>query len=301
MEVKAETQTIKANLESPTRPKIRRKSSAGEPTMTIHTKEAHNDILDIFNQPLRSVRPIGEAPEIEDEEDEYDADDYTCTSAGESTGTGRISSATSEAGDLDGDVTQTRNATMTSDLIDAKSDLTEARSDITDAKSASEWSDFTRSKHVPKLDHLKDSTETGIVGGESVFKAPHEASPPRHGGLLIAPASPSPTEDPKTLFLPSPPVDYEAPTGPYRDPEQVAQSRLPFMTPIVEKTESSFPFASRTPAVPSTQSPATPLRDLHVQPPTAELEGLLIHSPTAEPEDLLLQSPLHDTADDDDM
>ncbi len=37
-----------------------------------------------------------------------------------------------------------------------------------------------------------------------------------------------------------PPVDYEAPTHPYRDASQASQNRLPFMTPIVEKTESSL-------------------------------------------------------------
>lgn len=45
----------------------------------------------------------------------------------------------------------------------------------------------------------------------------------------------------KPRFIPIPPVDYEpTPNRPYRDPELLAQNKMPFMTPIAERTESSL-------------------------------------------------------------
>lgn len=44
----------------------------------------------------------------------------------------------------------------------------------------------------------------------------------------------------RTIFIPMPPEDYEPPTRPYRDPAEVANNRLPFMTPIAERTEASL-------------------------------------------------------------
>ena len=219
MEVKAEAQTVKANLESPTGPKLRRKNSA-EPTMTLHTKAATDDILDIFNQPLRNVGPIGDQAESEAETD-YDDDD---SSAGESTGTGHIS-GTSEYGD------------ETQDVRDA----TEPKSEETGNASASPWSDFTKSKHVPKLNTTEDNetVDTREPGSEPdpvVFE-----DQPQENQELSTPVSPEfQSENARTKFIPIPPEDFEAPTHPFRDPVQAAQNRLPFMTPIVEKTESSL-------------------------------------------------------------
>ncbi len=45
---------------------------------------------------------------------------------------------------------------------------------------------------------------------------------------------------PRTRFIPIPPEDYNPPTRPYRDPAEVANNRLPFMTPITERTETSL-------------------------------------------------------------
>ena len=267
--------TVKTNLASPTRPKIRRKSSA-EPTMTIHTKEAHNDILDIFNQPLRNVRPIGEEDaDAAGEESDYDEDDYT--SAGESTGTGRISGATSEAGDVD-DETRTRNATT-------------ASGDLTEAKSASEWSDFTRSKHMPRVHDGDESTETAALTTADNTEASHAYDGAADDdGALAAPTSPTTAEvaaegEPVTKFVPIPPEDFETPIGTYRDSAQRAQSRLPFMTPIVEKTESSFHFATNKDGSDgdrTTSKTPCPARVETTEPPIAEMEDLLIQSPLQE-------------------
>lgn len=229
-EVKAEVQTstyliisfekymlifglVKTNLESPTGPKLRRKNSA-EPTMTLHTKAATEDILDIFNQPLKNIGLVSSQAESAGESD-YEDDDYT--SAGESTGTGRIS-APSEFGDDETDIQSLINH------------------DETGGPSASPWSDFTASKHVPRVD-LDHMTESEIDGG-----------PGEHGFVIleddvdvVTPISPKPEREPqRTKFIPLPPEDYEPPNRSFRDPSQVLQNRLPFMTPIVEKTESSM-------------------------------------------------------------
>ena len=221
MEIKGETQTIKANLESPTGPKLKRKPSS-EPTMTLHTRAATDDILDIFNQPLRSVGLLDEQAESEAETD-YEDEDYT--SAGESTGTVHISGA-SECGDA------------TQEL----KDITESNSDGTGAHSVSPWSEFTKSKNLPRVNGDGDRSMPASEESQSdpvlaIFEDLHQ-----HGdGELKTPVSPGPQVEPvHTRFAPIPPEDYEAPTHPYRDPEQAAQSRLPFMTPIVEKTESSL-------------------------------------------------------------
>ncbi|MCJ1468839.1 hypothetical protein MMC07_007469 [Pseudocyphellaria aurata] len=223
-EVRAEVQTIKTNLESPTGPKLKRKNSV-DPTMTLHTKAATSDILDIFNQPLRNVSLLSSQTESAGESD-YDDDDYT--SAGESTGTGRISGP-SEFGE----------------------DEPEARNSIdhgeTDAASESIWSDFTASKHVPKLD--MDNVAIGedndlvveqqfCLVRDSVTTAHREN---KHVVDITIPVLPDPEmSSPRTKYIPLPPEDCEVPSRPFRDSSQAVQNRLPFMTPIVERTESSM-------------------------------------------------------------
>lgn len=91
----------------------------------------------------------------------------------------------------------------------------------------------------------------------------------------------------KPRFVPIPPEDYEpTPLRPYRDPAVAAQSKLPFMTPIVERTESSM--------APSTifQNPdyftaTTPSRSdadgrKYNSPSKLQVENLLLSSPAAE-------------------
>lgn len=207
---------VKTNLESPTGPKLRRKASA-EPTMTINTRAATDDILDIFNQPLRDLGPLGSHADSGGESD-YDDDDYM--SAGESTGTGRISGTTSEFGD---DETGVRSVPIP---------------DVSDPKSVSEWSEFTASKHVPKVDGEETEDDATDYTGKDCSAVEQVEEDVQ---ALITPASPKATfETRHTKYVPIPPEDYEAPSGPYRDPLQVSQNRLPFMTPIVEKTESSI-------------------------------------------------------------
>ena len=193
--------------------------------MTLHTKAATEDILDIFNQPLRNVDPMA-GPGDSAGESDYEDDDYT--SAGESTGTGRISGM-SEFGDTEPDIK-----------------VVNPEENSAAATSVSPWSDFTASKHVPNLtaQEIEDGKITGETGEHGYVVL--EDSAPRNDERdedidLITPISPEPQEDLiRPRYVPIPPEDYEAPTRPYRDPSQVSQNRLPFMTPIVEKTESSM-------------------------------------------------------------
>ncbi len=103
--------------------------------MTLHTKEAMEEIYGIFNQPLKTPGVNENEAGSEESEDE---DDYT--SAGESTTTGQMSGATSEYEDE-----------TEAELTEAKSTIDDADDTThTDADSVSAWSDFTISKHVPK-------------------------------------------------------------------------------------------------------------------------------------------------------
>ena len=223
MEVKAETQTIKTNLDSPAGPKLRRKNSA-EPTMTLHTRAATDDILDIFNQPLRNMGPIGSHHDSAGESD-YDEDDYT--SGGESTGTGHLS-VPSEMGDE-------TEANMEDVGIQER----------TENETAAQWSDYTskRDNHKNALEDIlnRESDDQDDHASNAVNTIPSYTTDEPED--LVTPNSPpTPPESEQLRFVPIPPEDYEPPTRPYRDPAQVSQNRLPFMTPIVEKTESSLGF-----------------------------------------------------------
>ncbi|KAL8638572.1 MAG: hypothetical protein Q9228_004289, partial [Teloschistes exilis] len=222
MEVKGETQTVKTNLESPTGPKLKRKSSA-EPTMTLHTKAATDDILDIFNQPLRNVGALSNQVDSAGES-EFEDDDYT--SAGESTGTGAISGV-SEFGD---------------DEVAAPRAVAEHEESA--CKSAGPWSDFTASKHVPRLheadEHVHEERTAGSEDHEFVVLEDAQSMRNTQEELVTPIEKETLDSFERPRFVPLPPEDCEPPTRPYRDPSQVAQNRLPFMTPIVEKTESSF-------------------------------------------------------------
>jgi checkpoint serine/threonine-protein kinase len=185
--------------------------------MTFHTRAATDEIYDIFNQPLASTEEA-----VEDEShDEYDDDDTVYTSAGESTG-----------------------------KIDDTS-LDPATSG--DGNTGSQWSEFTK-RHVHGVG--EDTQEiTGSVNQDDTTGADYSTGE-RPRPLSVAeedlaaeeidnvttPLSSEPeveilNQEPQ--FIPVPPEDYEPPQHDYRQ-FQRSQNRLPFMTPIVEKTESSL-------------------------------------------------------------
>lgn len=191
-----------------------KRKGSKEQTMTLHTRAATDEIYDLFNQPL----PAEEEQEEEEVSDDDDGDttDGDYTSGGESTRTSQIPT-TSEAGD-DFDETS-------------------------EVKSVSEWSEFTARKHIPKLgdDENDDTQASRFSAADDTFDV-IEVELPRHNDEedLATPISPELPSNARTMFVPIPPEDYEPSTGPYRDPSQISQNRLPFMTPIAEKTESSL-------------------------------------------------------------
>ncbi|KAF4459438.1 BUB kinase [Fusarium albosuccineum] len=228
-----ETQIIKAKLDSPSRPKLKKKNTS-EPTMTIHTKAATDDIYDIFNAPLK---PAGHQDEESGDEDDYESDDNYTTDV-ESTGTTRQIEP-SEAGD----------------------------DETTDVKSVSEWSDFSTRRHIPNINGEGDEedeeegerndTQVSDLIDTSVPEPEHEPSEALENSVhqdrtenvegeeedveeLETPVTEEFPPMSRTVFIPIPPEDYEPPTRPYRDPAEVANNRLPFMTPITERTEVSL-------------------------------------------------------------
>lgn len=241
-----ETQIIKAKLDSPSGPKFRKRNAGADPTMTMHTRAAHDDIYDIFNQPVKRTEE-----EESTHEDDYDTDDYT--SGAESTGTTR-NIATSEVGDEDDE----------DEADEAADDVADETSDV---KSVSEWSEFNTGKHVPDLlaeegdgqqeEREEEDNEEGAqdqedidstqssdlidVSGEPSSPTSHNPEDEEEDDEILTPISDSfilPIT--RTSFVPIAPEDYVGPTRPYRDPVDAANNRLPFMTPITERTEASL-------------------------------------------------------------
>lgn len=224
---------VKAKLDSPSGPKMRKKHPA-EPTMTLHTKAATNDIYDIFNAPLKSSA----------QQDESDDDAYM----------------------TDGDYTSGGESTCTTRQIE----MQEADDET---KSVSEWSDFTARKHMPGLDgDAEEGQDENETQASNLIAFDNDEDDGEHSGPLTAVIAPiddchesiTPTSEdfPSTIqtkFVPIPPEDYVAPTRPYRDAAEVANNRLPFMTPITERTESSLGVV--TGAKPNFFEARTPCRD----------------------------------------
>ncbi|KAF2640019.1 hypothetical protein P280DRAFT_401157 [Massarina eburnea CBS 473.64] len=235
-EVRGETQTIQTNLDSPTGRKVRRKKGSKEATVTINTKEAMDEIYGIFNQPLQEHTEAAAEAESEDESsDGGEEDDYT--SGGESTGTGMISCANSEFGD------DTTAADFTLGTTMGDEDM-ESEADNTDAKSVSAWSDFTETKHIPEEHRRHASDDEDEDSDAESFTEISHSQLEEESEELVTPTSPDRPSSLPTRFVPVPPEDYDVPTRPYRDPVVAANNRLPFMTPIVEKTESSLGIAT---------------------------------------------------------
>ncbi|EFQ96865.1 BUB protein kinase [Nannizzia gypsea CBS 118893] len=214
-EIKGETQIVKTNLDSPTGPRIKKRGST-EPTMTFHTKAATDEIYGIFNQPLKSELQLAKDVDSVYGSD-YEDDDYT--SVGEITTTSGISAPGSEFGD---DETNTFEATRASIGADRLRDQTEG--DIT---SVSAWTEFSPEEHIPRAGTRTPRDGEDAENSDSLGTMPT----PRRGDRIVH-------QDENFVLVP--PEDYNPPRGPYRDAFVAAQNRLPFMTPIVEHTETSL-------------------------------------------------------------
>ena len=196
--------------------------------MTIVSKVATDEIYEIFNAPLRSEEPpADDASEEESSEEEDDDDDDDYTSGGESTCTGRISGATSEYGD------ETQG-----DLEAAKAEQEESTQDPSDNTA---WSEFTISKPSisgDSADCNESASDDGSDSDNDEEEGVNDASQSEDDAEDEDVATPVANAAPHHIPIPS--NDFNIPTRPYRDAEQKAYSRLPFMTPIVEKTETSI-------------------------------------------------------------
>lgn len=239
--VQEKTQTIKVNMDSPSGKKLRKKKVA-EPTMTINTKEAMDEIYGIFSQPVKTAADE-EPEESESEEDSDDDSDDDYSSDGEDTTTGHVSAAGSEYGD------ETRREILASQQS-SKEETTQEEDDDDDEDktNVSAWSDYDQSKPVTETAtsaHSKDEEE---------LSTPIEEIPaPSYGEK----------GEQKTKYVPLPPEGYEPVRSQYRDPVIVAQNRLPFMTPIVEHTESSIGAATIRAELEKGFAAKTPSRQNH--------------------------------------
>lgn len=231
--------TVKMKFDSPTSSKVRRKSTR-EPTMTMHTRAATDEIYSIFNQPLKA-----EAEDATDSLCGSDYEDDECASTGDSTGTGHLSAASSDFGD---DETQTFHKSLDDTEF---GDVTRA-----DSVAGSDWTEFSASRDIPGVEPA-DATSHSVVSEGTTSDSQH-GTPERKG------------------FVPEMPDDYAPPCGTYRDPAIMAQNRLPFMTPIVERTESSIPsmtaarsnlYNAKTPSKPRTPAGVPQMGDLLLSSP----------------------------------
>ncbi|KAI6373729.1 hypothetical protein MCOR25_003357 [Pyricularia grisea] len=223
-----ETQIIKAKLDSPSRPKLLKRKGTSEPTMTMHTRAATDDIYDIFNAPIKP--PTQDEEEGSADEEDYDTDgDYT--SGAES---GNTTRAISEAGDDDED---DDDAAEEDEAIDAD--------DTADDKSVSEWSDFTARKHIPNLDDI-GAEDQDVTRASNFTEEPSPELHPEDDENLQLETPLEDDDDPRTrtTFVPIPPEDYVPERRTYRDPVEMANNRLPFMTPITERTETDINMGS---------------------------------------------------------
>ncbi|KAK6436619.1 protein kinase [Oleoguttula sp. CCFEE 5521] len=213
--IKNETKTIQINLNSPTgAAKVKRKKSVDkptEPTMTINTKEAMDEVYDLFNAPLGA----GEANDPTDVDEGDSEDDYT--TGDESTRTGQLSAPISEYGD------ETRN-----EIFGAQEDVQKPEEGTTNG---SGWSGYTGEKHaVSALDESVDTEthDTSTIAEEVDVLLSEEIVTPQE-------------ENFQTHRVPIPDEDNEPPSTQYRQQATMLPNhRLPFMTPIAEQTESSL-------------------------------------------------------------
>ncbi|KAI6824000.1 hypothetical protein KC340_g6262 [Hortaea werneckii] len=252
--IKNETKTIQLNMDSPTGPnKIKRKKSSdrAEPTMTINTKEAMDEIYGIFNQPLPSQE---EQSEEEDSDDDY-------TTGDESTATGKLSGTASEYGD------ETRH-----ELLGATKPEGEGE-DVQGENTG--WSDFTVSKDVPR-----EAAEDAPASAQSTSwdEYPDEAQSREEVDQRVTPQE----EHPQTQYIPVAPEDYEPPEGQFRDMNALPNHRLPFMTPIIEQTESSLGVATVRTEKDYFNATKTPSRKAGAAPPLSEDDEEPVSSPFQE-------------------
>ena len=189
--------------------------------MTMHTRAATDEIYDLFNQPLKAEEDDGN-----DSMFGSDYEDDDCASTADTTG--HISAASSDFGDEE-------THTFHKSYDDTEfADTTRAESIIGD-----DWTEFSPSKDIPGSEP-GDATSHSIVSEDIRGDRSSTGTPERE------------------RFVPQMPEDYAPPYGTYRDPAIMAQNRLPFMTPITERTESSISMTAARNQLYSAKTPSKP-------------------------------------------
>lgn len=207
------TKLVKTKLDSPTVSKVKRKNGSSEPTMTFHTRAATDEIYGIFNQPLKAE--LGRAEDEDDpyQSDGYDEDDFTTTT----NVTTRLSGAASDF--CEGDSTYLNKS------LNQEGEHSEDTQQQDSLAATSDWVD-----------------ENDIEQDTSSFPSYSQAQ--EHENEVEDEDDLNEQMTPVKRKFPLPPEDYDPPVGLYRDPVVMAQNRLPFMTPIVERTEMSMAYST---------------------------------------------------------
>ncbi|KAH8696263.1 putative checkpoint protein kinase [Talaromyces proteolyticus] len=136
---------------------------------------------------------------------------------------------------------------------DDTSTLRRGNDEEEDMTNDGEWTEFTVSKHIP----------TASIDGQNVDENVPESA--------------------KERYIPEMPENYNPPVGMYRDAAIMAQNRLPFMTPIIEQTESSL--ASYTAAksrLYDTKTPCKTVLEVDYTPKDSPVGDLLLLTPDPE-------------------
>ncbi|KAK4912191.1 protein kinase, partial [Elasticomyces elasticus] len=296
-EIKQETQTVKARLDSPSKPKIRRKVSA-EPTMTMNSKMAQNEIYEMFNNTQEQLERSQDRDDTQSGQDtDFEADD-TFSTAGESTQhTSRVDSTTNS--DFDDETSQSlgfggEDHTF-SDLTTGKVSkiLKKARSSAARKHKSVDSDDLTIGDMVESGEQTQndgfdtqainaianadfsdlDTLAIAKLAGEDVQEEEIEQKECEQDENDLI----TPTERSQPHFQ-----NYEpTPLRPYRDSQHAAQNRLPFMTPIVEQTESSLAAGTiyQKQFQSTTKTPSRTKHDSAYNSPSKNLADLLLDSP----------------------
>jgi checkpoint serine/threonine-protein kinase len=212
---------------SPKKGKIRRKGQgrAASPTMTFHTKAATDEIYGIFNQPLKTPAKTRDGGDSEESDFGDDSEgDYTTASMVDNSG------RQENPAEDDGDVESVH----------------------------SDWSDFhlAKSMREPDGEPQDDQDDNDTFAGSHLAIATNKME--KLSVFTDGQEPPKVKATARKLQIPSPPEDFDPPTLPYYQAKDQShmQSRLPYMTPIVERTE----FLPATIARKALQAAKTPSR-----------------------------------------
>jgi len=275
--------------------------------MTLHSKAAHNEIYEMFNHAAEDDRKddTQSGPETDFEDDTFSV-------AGEGVETGQMSTANSEFGD------ETVSSPRSFGVEDTN---TSPWSNFTPNKTSKVSKKVKPTKHKPtdnedltsNMNFNQDTIQNGfdtmaiadianqdfgeldtmaiarIAGNGTDEDESVVAEQDENVKDLQTPTEPTLLElyevVEKPRFVPIPPENYEpTPMRPYRDPHFTAHNKLPFMTPIVEHTETSLApstiFNGQAYSTAKTPSRSAGQTDLKYESPSKlKVETLLLESP----------------------